>query len=135
MADSVGGIMRILLIEDQIAVAELLRDALCRDGHDVSVALSGEEALDILPGYRPDAVFLDVLLPGMTGVEVLREIRARDTRLPVIVLSGCATDEEADALRGLGIQDLIQKPQTLTHLTEALARLHDPGSMSPPSVT
>ena len=118
--------MRLLLIEDHVPVADVLTEAFRDIGHEVSVAHTGEEGLRELSRDCPDAVLLDVALPGMDGVTVLRAIRARDRQLPVIILSGNASDEQLDQLRSLGIQDVIHKPDTLAHLTEVLALLGGP---------
>lgn len=115
--------MKILLIEDHVPVASVLRDALLEEGHSVVVAHSGEEGLQALAREYPDAVFLDVGLPGMNGVAVLRAIRDRDPDLPVIVLSGHATSADIDQLKGLGVQEVIRKPETLSRFTDALSRL------------
>ena len=115
--------MKILLIEDHVPVAEVLRDALRDDGHEVSVAHTGEEGLRELPRQCPNAVFLDLRLPGMDGVAVLRAIRARDPQLPVIVVSGYVTSDEIEQLERLGVHGVIQKSEILTRYTEALDRL------------
>ena len=118
--------MRLLLIEDDVPVADILTEALSDIGHQVSVAHTGEEGLRELTHSPPDAVFLDVALPGMDGVTVLRAIRAHDRQLPVIVFSGYVTPEQSEQLRSLGIHDVIQKPDTLSRLTEVLALLSSP---------
>jgi len=118
--------MRLLLIEDHVPVADVLTEAFRDIGHEVSVAHTGEEGLLELTRSCPDAVVLDVTLPGMDGVTVLRAIRAHSQQLPVIVLSGNVSPEQIDQLRSLGIHDVIHKPDTLSHLTEVLAVLAGP---------
>ena len=118
--------MRLLLIEDHVPVADVLTEAFRDIGHQVSVAHTGEEGLRELACNCPDAVLLDVSLPGMDGITVLRAIRARDQHLPVIILSGNVTPEQMEQLWGLGIHDVIRKPDTLAHLTEVLALLSGP---------
>ena len=118
--------MKLLLIEDHVPVADVLTEAFRDIGHEVSVAHTGEEGLRELDSNRPDAVLLDVTLPGMDGVTVLRAIRARDQHLPVIVLSGNVSPEQIQQLWSLGIHDVIHKPDTLSHLTDVLALLTGP---------
>ena len=118
--------MKLLLIEDHVPVADVLTEAFRDIGHEVSVAHTGEEGLRELASNCPDAVLLDVTLPGMDGVTVLRAIRERDQRLPVIVLSGNVTPEQIEQLWNLGIHDVIHKPDTLSHLTDVLALLSGP---------
>ena len=115
--------MRILIVDDEAAVANLLADAIQIQGHEATVVHRGEEALALLARERPDAVFLDVLMPGMNGVEVLRLIRATDPVLPVILITGHARDEELDEARRLGVSEIIEKPFILNNLSEALGAL------------
>ncbi|HEX6609853.1 MAG TPA: response regulator, partial [Hyphomicrobiaceae bacterium] len=68
---------KILIIEDESALVVLLRYNLEAEGHEVSVALTGEEAKLVLEEERPDLVILDWMLPGLSGIEICRQIRAR----------------------------------------------------------
>jgi len=120
--------MRILVIDDEVAVADLLADAVRSEGHDTTVAHDGEAGLALLSRERPDAVFLDVAMPGMDGIEVLRRIRAGDSSLPVVLITGRADAEELDEARRLGVSEVIYKPDILTHLTAAFTTLRAQGS-------
>src|SRR4051794_33210084 len=88
----------VVVVEDEHAIAELARDYLQHGGFAVRVEQTGEAALHGLRRDRPDLVVLDLGLPGIDGLDVLREIR-RDSNLPVIVLT--ARDDEVDKLLGL----------------------------------
>ena len=83
--------MKLLLIEDDEHVAQVLSEAFGSQGHETVVRYTGEEGLSYLTQERPDAVVLDIRLPGLGGVAVLREIRATDPALPVIIMTGLAT--------------------------------------------
>lgn len=113
--------MRILVIEDQPAVAEVIADGLLEAGHQVMIALGGQEGLDILDRTRPDAVFLDLVMPDLDGVEVLRRIRARDATLPVVVISGWGSDEAIRQARALGVTEVLRKPDAVKNLASALS--------------
>lgn|SRR5574337_262329 len=115
--------MTILVIDDEPAVASIFAEALTQEGNQVLVATSGEEGLRLLERSRPDAVFLDVAMPDLDGIEVLRQIRSKHARLPVIILSGWATERQLEAARQLGATDVVLKPIALKHLSEALARI------------
>ncbi len=115
--------MHILIVDDERAVANLLADAIRGQGHEAALVHRGEDALAELERARPDAVFLDVLMPGMSGVEVLRRIRATDPTLPVILITGHAQDYELEEARRLGISEVIEKPFILNNLSEALGSL------------
>lgn len=84
---------------------------------------SGEAGLRSIHEARPDAVFLDIRLPKMSGIEVLRWIRSEDTSLPVVLITGNATPEDRVAAAALGVTEIIEKPYILNHMTDALDRL------------
>jgi len=114
--------MRLLLVEDDPNVAGVLAETFQAEGHRTTVKRTGEAALAYLESERPDAIILDIKLPNMNGVEVLRAIRVTDATLPVIVVSGHATPAQLAEARRLGVTEIIGKPDILNHFTEALAR-------------
>jgi len=69
--------MKILIVDDEPQVAEILAKSLGREGHQATIATSGEHALSLVGTYDPDALFLDVSMPGMNGLDVLAEVRRR----------------------------------------------------------
>jgi DNA-binding NtrC family response regulator len=115
--------MRILLIEDDENVAEVLADAFSADGHEITIAHSGEEGLTYFAHDRPDAIVLDVRLPNLNGVDVLRQIRSVDPALPVIIMTGLATAGELTEIQRLGVTEIIEKPELLKRFDDALARI------------
>lgn len=112
--------MRILVIDDEPLVADVMAEALRLEDHDVVVASSGEEGLRVIAQKPPDAVFLDIVMPGMDGIEVLRAIRERHPELPVIILSGWVSQSQLEEVRRLGVTDVISKPVPLKNLARAL---------------
>jgi DNA-binding response OmpR family regulator len=100
---------RILVVEDEPMVAEVVERYLRRDGHSVRVVDNGAAALDAFEQFQPDLIVLDVMLPGMDGLEVCRRLRAH-SHVPIIMLT--ARGEELDKLLGLelGADDYITKP-------------------------
>ena len=105
----------ILIADDEARIRRLVSDFLKRDGHSILEAADGREAMQILENRRPglDLAILDVMMPGMDGFEVLRELRAQersDKHLPVMMLTARA--EDADQVRGLedGADDYVTKP-------------------------
>ncbi len=117
--------MNILVIDDEIQVAQVLADAVRQQGHEVNVAHDGEEGLVLVSRGLPDAVFLDVRLVGLSGIEVLRRIRRIDPALPVILITGHAVGAEFDEARRLGVVDIIEKPFILKQLSDALGALQE----------
>ncbi len=108
-ADDTERMSRVLLVEDDPAVREGARLALRRQGHEVAPARTGEEGLVQLRSFLPDVVVLDLMLPGMTGLEVCRRIRA-DSQLPIIIMT--ALGDDVDVVLGLetGADDYVVKP-------------------------
>ena len=102
--------MRILIVEDDPSLAEGMAGSLSRPGFAVDSARSGEKADAMLKAYSYDLVVLDVGLPGIDGFEVLRRLRARGSRAPVLILT--ARDEIEDRVHGLdlGADDYMVKP-------------------------
>jgi len=115
--------MKILLIEDDEDVAEVLAEAFAAGGHEIAIALTGEDGLARLVRDHPDAIVLDVRLPGLNGVDVLRQIRSLDHELPVIIMTGLATPGELTEIRRLGVTEIVEKPELLKRFGEALARI------------
>ncbi|MCU0495449.1 MAG: response regulator transcription factor [Chloroflexaceae bacterium] len=107
---------RILVVDDEPAIGDVLRERLEREGFGVRVVERGEAALDELAQAHYDLVLLDVGLPGIDGFEVLRQLRARNYELPVIVLS--ARGDEIDRVVGLelGADDYVVKPFSVREL-------------------
>jgi CheY-like chemotaxis protein len=121
--------MRVLIVEDVPAEAELFADLVAHRGHDPIVAASAEAALESLDAGRPDAVLLDVVLPGMSGLDLLRIVREQRRGLPVVAMSGLATEEDARRCLALGAVEFLPKPLTVDRLEMVLdlleARLLD----------
>jgi two-component system OmpR family response regulator len=125
--------VRILVVEDEARLASLLRRGLVEEGHAVDLAADGEEALAWVDVGDYDAIVLDILLPGIDGLEVCRQLRRRHVRTPILLLT--ARDTVADRVTGLdaGADDYLVKPFAFAELTarlRALARrppdTHDP---------
>ena len=111
---------RVLVAEDDPDLALGLKNNLEIDGYEVRVARDGDEALASALQWRPDLLILDLVMPKLDGMRVLRSLRERDTKIAVLVLT--ARGEEADKVRGLklGADDYVTKP---FGLLELLARV------------
>ena len=118
---------RILVVDDDPAVTSLLKRGLSYEGYAVDSAPTGEAGLAIARDRPPDLVILDIMMPGMNGLDVLRRLRAADSGLPVLLLT--AKDDSADQVQGLetGADDYVIKPFTFEVLlarVRALLRRH-----------
>lgn len=114
---------KILLVEDSGFFRKALTQTLANEGFDVIAAATGEEALQLAGQVQPDLVILDMLLPRLDGMMVLRVLRAgQSTRnLPVIVLSGNSMERDRDAAQKLGISHFIRKDSApMDHLVASI---------------
>ena len=122
--------MNILIVDDEPQVAEVLAKSLSRQGHRTTVVHSGEEALKVIGSNAPDALFLDVSMPGINGLDVLAEVRRTRPQLAVVVITGNATADQVEEVKRLGAVDVIPKPAALTHYHNAIERLHTKKSLN-----
>jgi len=115
--------MRVLIVEDQLPVGEIYRDFVTGLGHEPIVTTSAESALETLQSEPPDTILLDLRLPGMSGVEFLDHPAVRESGVPVVAISGVATEGQARECLRLGALDFIRKPVSLERLSAVLAYL------------
>ena len=127
---------RILVVEDAEDLATVLRDRFRREGHLVETVRDGESALRMAGQISHDLIVLDVMLPGISGFDVCRQLRERDHETPVLILT--ARSETVDKIVGLrlGADDYVTKPFDMGELVarvEALLRRTSHGSKVPDS--
>ncbi len=115
--------MRVLIVEDLADQAEVVAEMVRSQGHDPIVVASAEAALDVLRTSLPDAVLLDLYLPGMKGEDFLRDLSNRRLSLPVVAVSGVASEEEARRSLELGAVEFLPKPFRLDDLALLLRLL------------
>jgi DNA-binding response OmpR family regulator len=111
---------RILVVDDEESVRELLCTVLSRKGHEVLLADGGRKGLVLFEQRRPQVTILDLHMPELHGIEVLRRIRARDPQAPVIILTGYSTAEAESTARMLGVTQFLQKGFSLHELGAAV---------------
>jgi two-component system, NtrC family, response regulator AtoC len=106
----------VLIVDDERTLARAIKAFLAESGYEAEVAGDGEQALGLLESLRPDVVFSDVRLPGMTGIELLRRIREFDAAIPVVIMTAYGTIEGAVEAVKLGAFDYLKKPVDLEEL-------------------
>jgi two-component system, OmpR family, alkaline phosphatase synthesis response regulator PhoP len=111
---------RILIIEDDAHIAEGLKLNLSLQGYEAAIAGNGTEGLRMWKEYNPQMVVLDIMLPGLDGLAVLRHIRMEDEKLPVLILSAKGAPDDRIKGFSLGVDDYLAKP---FHLEEFLLRI------------
>jgi two-component system OmpR family response regulator len=127
-----GGV-RLLVVEDEVRLARALRRGLAADGFMVDIAVTGPSGLAAARDGAYDALLLDVMLPGMSGYDVIRTLRAEDNTVPVLMLSAKdGVHDQADGL-DLGADDYVVKPVSYVLLLARLrAVLRRPREARPP---
>lgn len=120
--------MRVLVVEDDRKTAEFIRKALTETGFAVDVLHDGKDALAALSAGNFDALVLDIMLPGCDGLTVLRTLRERSDKLPVLLLSARGSVEERVEGLNAGADDYLPKPYALEELLARVRALHRRGS-------
>jgi DNA-binding response OmpR family regulator len=113
----------VLLIEDEPAIAKPIRYALQEEGYDVALAVSGEEGLEKAKKHNPDIIILDLMLPGLPGEQVCKEIRKSEniSGVPVIILTAKDTDVDKVICQVIGANCYITKPFNMGELLAKIA--------------
>ena len=111
---------RILVVDDEPSAVELLTEFLTAKNHTVIGAVNGEEALRKVKEERPHLIFLDVMMPKMRGLEVLKKIREIDKEVGVIMVTAVHEEETGRQALKLGAFDFITKPIDLAYLERSL---------------
>ena len=111
---------KILLVDDESEFLDTLSERMRARGMDVTTSASAREALQAVEGDSFDAVVLDLMMPGMDGLEALRILRQKDPKLQVILLTGHATVEKGVEAIKSGAMDLLEKPADIDTLTDKI---------------
>jgi len=106
---------RILIADDEPRVCEMLRDYLGGKGYEVATAATGGQALDAVPTFHPDVILIDMVMPDLSGTDVLAALHRAGVTVPVILMSG-----HPDIV-GEGFFGVLSKPFNLRRLTEVVA--------------
>ena len=126
---------RVLVVDDDIALAEMLGIVLRGEGFEPTFVYDGDKAMEVFREFRPDLVLLDLMLPGMDGIDVCRQIRA-ESGVPIVMLT--AKSDTVDVVLGLesGADDYIVKPfQSKVLIARVRARLRRPDDPAPETLT
>ena len=127
----------ILVVDDEAQIRRVLRTTLSFRGYTITEAISGEEALQLVPKLKPDLILLDVNLPGMSGVETCREIR-RSSDAPIIMLTVRNAERDKVVALDAGADDYVTKPFGIEELlarVRASLRRHPSAESLPPFVS
>ena len=121
-----SGKRKILVVDDDVELVELITDVLDRDGRfEVRSANNGFDAGMMVKDYKPDLIVLDVMLPDINGKEVCQRVRSDKTMdsVQIICISGMVEDDKVDGLRQAGANDFMRKPFEVDRLIERICQL------------
>jgi DNA-binding response OmpR family regulator len=123
----------ILIVDDERLICDLLRAVLGRQGHEVLTASNGKEGLELFKEHRPRFTLLDLRMPEMNGIEVLKHIRAIDPKAAVMILTAWGSDALEQQARQLGVMDFLSKGLALDVLVAAMERALPKPTKAPPT--
>lgn len=121
--------LKILVVEDDAFLGDLLTRKIMKEGAEIHHSLSGEDALSTLKTFKPDLITLDIVLPGMSGLEALKEIKNNQElkNIPVVILSNLSQKEDATKAMNFGAKDfLVKSLYTLEEIVEKLRAILHP---------
>ena len=107
---------KMLIVDDEQEICEFLKDFFDDKGYTVFTAPTGDEALEIVIEKQPDILLLDIMMPGKSGLETLREAKKLQPSLKVIMVSALETTDKIEAAMKLGADNYITKPLSLDYL-------------------
>ncbi len=123
---------KLLLVDDEINFLELFGRRLQKNGYDVVKLFNADEALAKISTEKPDAVLLDILMPGIDGFQVFKKIREQNKQLPVFIMTAFSNEERFDAAGKLNAAGFIQKnddlQKAIDEITDILSISGQPGS-------
>jgi DNA-binding NtrC family response regulator len=111
---------KVLLVDDEEEFVNTLSERLEMRDLNSETALNGEQALQIVTDEEPDVMVLDLKMPGIDGMEVLRRVRKAYPKVQVIILTGHGTDKDAEEAKKLGAYSYLQKPVDIDHLVKVM---------------
>ena len=120
LSNEINGRERILVVDDEVEVCNALEEFLSLKEYAVETALDGQTALKMVEDFKPHIVLLDIIMPGMGGMDVLKRIRDINPGIGVIMTTAVVDEEIAKSTIRLGAYDYITKPIDLNHLETVL---------------
>ncbi|MDI6733718.1 MAG: response regulator [Planctomycetota bacterium] len=126
---------KIMVIDDDTAMRELLYSVLTKKGYEVTLAVGGEEAFQLMTKSKPDVIILDYLMPRMDGLTFLQRLRSFDTQMPVVMLTAIDSDELEHEAKKLGVYDFLRKGVGLELFIDSISKFVEPKRKPPQAET
>ncbi len=115
--------MKILVVDDEEMSIKLIEMQLMKDNHQILTSTDGREAVDIIKNEQPDLVISDIMMPFMSGLELLEIIKVENKKIPVILISALDDVEVVQTAIGIGADDFIIKPVKMDELALRIQRV------------
>ena len=119
---TIGPTLRVLVTDDDVLTATVMRKLLKRLGYEVDVAVNGEDCLQKLASAHYDVLFIDNMMPVMNGYDAILKLRGEGNDIPIISLSGGTDDDMKERLKKLGVHEILMKPSNMQTIANALKR-------------
>ena len=113
---------KMLVVDDELDICNFLKSFFVEKQYEVRTATGGEEALALARSEKPDVVLLDIKMPGMSGIEALRQLKEIDKKIKVIMVTAVEEISMVDLAKELGADDYITKPFSLAYLEKDVMR-------------
>lgn len=126
--------IKILIIDDEDIMRNCLCDVLTDDGYSVEIAREGHEGLNLFENNPSDIVILDIKMPGISGIEVLKIIKNKKKSAQVVMITGYATVQTAVECMKLGAYDYMTKPFDMYQIRDVIRQIKDKHLALPPSL-
>lgn len=110
---------KVLVVDDEETIRNLIKVVLTREGREVLLSSRGRDAVEIFQRERPDITILDIEMPDLNGIEVLRRIRAVDQGATVMIFTGSCTESLLKQAQELGVTEILEKGSSLSAICEA----------------
>jgi two-component system response regulator AtoC len=110
---------KVLVVDDEESIRNLMKAVLTREGREVLLSSQGRDAIEMFQRERPDITILDIAMPDLNGIEVLRRIRAFDQGATVMVFTGSSTEALVKQAQELGVTEVLEKGSSLSAIWEA----------------
>ena len=114
---------KVLVVDDQLGVRRLLYETFREDQHEVEMAGNGKEALEILEKFDPDLILMDMKMPGMNGIDTLRQIRSFNKEVGVIMMTAYGDAQNMEQARELGVLYYMSKPFDLFEMRDRVREI------------
>ena len=115
--------LKLLIVDDQRGIRRLLTEVFSEYGYDIDSCSNGVKALELIPVFNPDLIIMDVKMPGMNGIDVLKKIRETDKERKVIMMTAYGDQHYVNQAEALGVARFIIKPFDLNELKTQVAEI------------